>query len=96
MTEISLQIWQYNSSECFLSKSLAICLQKFAGEVHKKWNLPLPSSPCSPVPILPPNTGMQGKSSLRGAAGLAGAHWAYVTKHQGLKDSQAGQVSSML
>lgn len=40
MTEISLQIWWNNSSGCFLSNPLAICLQKFAGEVQKKWHPP--------------------------------------------------------
>lgn len=46
--------------------------------------------------MLPANTGMQGESNSQGAAGLAWVHWADVTKHQGLKDSQAGRVSSML
>lgn len=99
MTEVGLQICHDNSSEGFLSNPLATCLQKFAGGGGKKQLLP--SFPCTPVACCTasPTQECRVRAAHRELWCLlwcAEQGDACVTKYQGLKDSLADQVSSML
>lgn len=99
MTEISLQICHNNSSEGFLSNPLATWLPKFARGVQKQ-QLP-PSFPWTPaacwIPL--PTRGCRAKAApwaLWGLRRRARQGDTCMTKRQVLKDSLAGQVSSVL
>lgn len=98
MTEMSLQIWHNNSSEGFLSNPLATRLQKFAGGVQKQ-QLPL-SFPCTPACWIQSLTQRcrvtAAHRELQSLLVYAHAWDTCMRKHQGLKDSLAGQVSSVL